>query len=419
MTDKHKRIAMLSTHGYFDPIPVLGQTDTGGQVIYVLELSKAFSHMGYKVDIYTRWFDVSKKQVDPVPGFQDVRVIRIPAGSWEFVPKEEIYPLLPELSRNIISYMVENDLEYELFHGHYVDAGLITLDVAGYFHKPSFFTAHSLGAWKREQMGGDPEEMDMKFNFRHRISEETRVFNTVNANTVTSILQEEKLREQYGFIKPNVEVIPPGVNIHRFKPLQEGEEPMKTDLPERYIYCLSRIDTNKGHDILLHAFSRVLKEVPDAHLVIGGGSVDPKPREKEVFDMIHGLINLYGMKDHIRFVRHVSEKYMRPYYQNASLFVMPSIFEPFGMTCQEAMACGVPVVASRYGGIRTVLTNNKDGILIDPKDQDEFVRVMVRLLTDEAWRKEIGKAASELARGRFSWEAIARQHLDFYSRYSA
>ena len=52
MKNKFKRIAMLSTHGYFDPIPVLGQTDTGGQVVYVLELAKAISKLGIKVDIY-------------------------------------------------------------------------------------------------------------------------------------------------------------------------------------------------------------------------------------------------------------------------------------------------------------------------------------------------------------------------------
>lgn len=417
MTGKTKRIAMLSTHGYFDPVPVLGQTDTGGQVIYVLELSKAFSRMGYKVDIYTRWFDKGRKQVVAVPGADEVRLIRIPAGPWKFIPKEQIYPILPELTQNIIRYIVDNGLDYDLFHGHYVDAGLVMLELSDHFGKPSFFTAHSLGAWKREQMGGDPAEMDREFNFTHRISEETRIFRSVAANTVTSVLQEEKLRTLYDFSGDNVEVIPPGVNIHRFKPLAGGEEPYRTDLPEKYIYCLSRIDTNKGHDLLLHAFHRVLQRVPDAHLVIGGGSKDMMPREKEVFDMMHRLIDEYQLEGRIRFVGHVAAHLLIPYYQNAGLFVMPSIFEPFGMTSQEAMACATPVVASRYGGIRTVLTHGKDGILIDPKDIDEFTDVMVRLLTDRAWRDQIGRAGCELARATFSWEAMAERHIDLYSRY--
>ena len=152
-------ICMLSTHGYVDPVPQLGRTDTGGQVVYVLELSKALASRGIKVDVYTRGFDPSKKQVDPVPDRPDVRVIRIPAGSSEFIPKEGIYDVLPELTDNMVGFIRENDLSYDLFHGHYVDAGIVALKVAAAFAKPAFFTAHSLGAWKRAQMGGDPEEM--------------------------------------------------------------------------------------------------------------------------------------------------------------------------------------------------------------------------------------------------------------------
>jgi len=92
---KIKSIAMLSTHGYFDPVPTLGRTDTGGQVVYVLELAKALAKAGIKVDIYTRRFNESQLQVDPVPGPPDVRVIRIHSGPWEFIPKEFIYEHLP------------------------------------------------------------------------------------------------------------------------------------------------------------------------------------------------------------------------------------------------------------------------------------------------------------------------------------
>ena len=100
---KIKHIAMLSTHGYFDPVPQLGRTDTGGQVVYVLELAKALTKAGYQTDIYTRWFDQSQTQVDPVPDMPEVRVIRIPAGPWEFIPKEFIYDVLPELAQNMVN----------------------------------------------------------------------------------------------------------------------------------------------------------------------------------------------------------------------------------------------------------------------------------------------------------------------------
>lgn len=417
MGKEMKRIAMLSTHGYFDPVPVLGRTDTGGQVVYVLELAKAISKTGIKVDIYTRWFDPEQLQIDPVPDCPDVNIIRIQAGPWEFIPKEKIYDVLPELSQNMIRFIKEKGWEYDLFHGHYVDAGIVTLDVAAAFNKPSFFTAHSLGAWKRDQMGGDPLEMEKKFNFQHRITEELRIFREVNAQTVTSIIQLEKINELYNFYADNIGDIPPGVDVHTFKPLKEGEKPVSVDLPKKYIYCISRIDSNKGHDFLLWAFDQIKNEVDDVDLVIGGGSPNPKTTELEVFDVMHGIIDECGMKDRVHFLGYVPDEMMAPYYRHAQLFVLPSLFEPFGMTTQEAMACGVPVVASKFGGIRAVIKNGNDGMLVDPSDPKEFGSVMMKVLLDEDLRKNLGKEAYNTVQREFSWEAIARRFLDFYGDY--
>ena len=290
-THSLKRICMLSTHGYFDPVPQLGRTDTGGQVVYVLQLARALTTNGIKVDIYTRWFDRDKPQIDPVPDNADVRIIRIPAGLWEFIPKEEIYDVLPELATNMTSFIRKCSLDYDLFHGHYVDAGIVTLDVAKAFNRPTFFTAHSLGAWKKEQMGGNPAEMEKKFRFSHRIAEENRIFRSVVAQTVTTEVQKKKLAELYGFTSEDVAVISPGVDIHHFRPLKSGEARMDIGLPERYILCLSRIDSNKGHDLLLNAFELVCKSVPDIHLVVGGGSTSKAgPTELEVLANMKRII---------------------------------------------------------------------------------------------------------------------------------
>ena len=218
-----KSIAMLSTHGYVDPVPQLGSTDTGGQVVYVLELAKALSTLGISVDIYTRWFDEGRQQVDPLAGYPDVRVVRIAAGAWEFIPKEEIYDILPELADNMVSFIRDKGLDYDLYHGHYVDAGDVTLDVAARMERPAFFTAHSIGAWKKEQMGGDPAEMEEKFNFERRIADELHIFERVKAQTVTTDLQREKIEDLYGFVAENIVTIPPGVDVHTFRPLDPGE----------------------------------------------------------------------------------------------------------------------------------------------------------------------------------------------------
>jgi len=417
MNKKFSRIAMLSTHGYFDPIPQLGRTDTGGQVVYVLELAKAISKLGIKVDIYTRWFDKTLKQIDPVPGYPDVNVIRIHSGPWEFIPKEYIYEVLPELIENMKLFIEENNFEYDLYHGHYVDAGIVTIAVAKAFDKPAYFTAHSLGAWKRDQMGGDPDEMEKKFNFNHRIADEIRIFKAVNAQTVTSILQLEKLEKLYDFYADNIVDIPPGVDIHTYHLPSEEDKKKKTDLPEKYIFCISRIDTNKGHDFLLNAFDFVRKEIKDVDLVIGGGSPNPKQREIGLYDKMRKIINEKGMEDRVRLIGYVPDELMPTYYQQSEMFVLPSLFEPFGMTTQEAMACGRPVVASMFGGIRNVIINGENGILVDPSKPHEFADAILKLIKNKYLSEKIGMQAYKTCQEEFSWEAIADRFLNFYLEF--
>ncbi len=417
MKEDIKSIAMLSTHGYFDPVPQLGRTDTGGQVVYVLELAKAISKLGIKVDIYSRWFDQTAQQVDPVPDYPNVNIIRIKAGPWEFIPKEFIYDVLPELSTNMIKFIKQNKLSYDLYHGHYIDAGIVTVDVAKAFGKPSFFTAHSIGAWKKDQMGGDPAEMEKKFNFKHRIAEELRIFKAVNAQTVTSIVQLEKLEELYNYKASNIADIPPGVDIHTYHLPSKKDLKQKTSLPKKYVFCISRIDTNKGHDFLLHAFDLVRKRIPDVDLVIGGGSPNPKQREIDLYQKMKDIIKEKGMDGRVQLIGYVPDEMMPIYYQQSEMFVLPSLFEPFGMTTQEAMACGKAVIASKFGGIRNVIEDGTNGLLVDPSNAEEFANAMIKLIEDPEKAETIGANAYQTVQDHFSWEAIAHRFIDFFKTY--
>ncbi|MCK5339215.1 MAG: glycosyltransferase family 4 protein, partial [Bacteroidales bacterium] len=161
----------------------------------------------------------------------------------------------------------------------------------------------------------------------------------------------------------------------------------------------------------------VRKEMPDVDLVNGGGSPNPKPRELGVFATMDKIIQEAGMQDRVTRIGYVPNDMMRPYYQQAELFVMPSLFEPFGMTSQEAMACGTPVVASKFGGIRNTIENGYNGFLVDPSDPQEFAEAILVLLRDGEKCKEIGHNAYKVILEEYSWEAIARRHLEFYNNY--
>ena len=217
-----KSICFLSIHGFFDYPPELGKPDTGGQVMYVIQLALALASNQINVDIYTRWFENTKPQIVNINS--NVRIIRIPAGGWEFIPKESIYAILPEFTTNMIKYMNSNGLSYDIVHGHYVDAGIVSVDLAQYFQKPVFFTSHSLGAWKQQNLHGSTEELDLLFNFSHRIKKETSILHTINGYIATTVGEISKLQELYSYSGKNIIHIPPGIEISRFRPLGNGEK---------------------------------------------------------------------------------------------------------------------------------------------------------------------------------------------------
>ena len=98
------------------------------------------------------------------------------------------------------------------------------------------------------------------------------------------------------------------------------------------------------------------------------------------------------------------------------MFVLPSIFEPFGMTALEAMACGKTVIASKSGGIRDVISSGANGLLVDPGNTREFADAMIAILNDPIKADQIGKQGRKTVEEHFSWDAIAELHLAFYER---
>ena len=415
-----KKIAMISVHGYLDPIPQLGRVDTGGQILYVIEVAKELSSIfNIQVDIFTRWFDKSKKQVESIPNYENVSVIRIPAGEWKFIPKEEIYPILPELAQNLYKYIKYEKLQYDLIHSHYIDAGIVSIDVAKELNIPCFFTPHSLGGWKRAQLDEHMSEniSPMNSNIDKRIAEETRVFNSVKAYTLTTFLQKEKLAKYYDITNQDCEIIPRGVDIEFFHPNHGDNGNSNTLISKEYLFTLGRIDKAKGHFLLLKAFDILRKDYPELKLIIGGGSSNPEPTEERIIESMRRLIEKRDMKGSVHIIGYVPRNIVVSYYQNATAYILPSVFDSFGITVLEAMACATPVIVSKYAGITNVLKDNKNALIIDPENSQEFSDKIYEVLKNNHLRNKLGKNGRLLTEKEFSWESVAKKHIDFYNKY--
>jgi mannosylfructose-phosphate synthase len=406
------RLGMFSVHGYVDAEPRLGATDTGGQVTYVLELSKALASLGVAVDLYTRRFEGRAAEEAVAEG---VRIVRIPGGPDEFIIKEEMLPYWPEFADNCERRIKEEGLSYQLLHSHYWDAGYVCRLLAPRLEQKFVHTSHSLGAWKRERMDGDAAEMERVYHFEERIAEERRVFAAAAGITVTNRASVEKYKEFYGFESENMVVIPPGVNTARFNPADDGRAVAGTERP--YVFSLSRIDANKGLDYLINAFARAA-EGSDLALVIGGGSAEPEERERRVLEELKDLAAARGVEGRVAFAGYVTDEDLPYFYRRARAFVLPSKFEPFGMTALEAMACGTPVVATNLGGLARYLKDGRDAILVNPSDEEALASAMMRAATDEELAAKLVAAGLKTIAREFTWEGIAKKHIAFYEKFT-
>jgi len=414
-----KRILMVSTHGYFEKSPNFGLADTGGQIVFVIELSKALGKRGYKVDILTRQFE-DFPQIDPIN--EDVQIVRIPCGGRDFIPKEYLVKDLPELIDGFTKYCQNNSLEYEFVDSHYWDAGFAGMELARRFGVPHMFTPHSLGIWKQRNMheaavkegkNVDEEEIERVFNYRERNDTERRIMQGATKVLATTPEQQEIVLHDYGIPENKIAVIPPGFDIGKFRPLDKADLQKLTEgrkLPARFVLSVGRIASNKAYDLLVKAMKPVVDKVPDANLVFAIGSATPTDDEQRQKRELQEIASSLGIQDKVLMYDHVKE--LESFYNAAEVYVMPSVYEPFGMVAIEAMACGTPAVVTDKSGLKFFLQDGTDALIVDPMDTQAMASAITSLLQDKQLRSSIASKGHETAVAGFTWENIVQKTLD-------
>lgn len=407
------RIAMISTHGYVAAVPPLGAADTGGQVVYVIELSKKLAELGYLVDVWTRRFD-DQPEIDVVS--DSVRVIRVPCGGEEFIPKEYLYQKLPEWSENALRYIDRHKLRYHFINSHYWDAGLAGQHLSDVLGIPHVHTPHSLGAWKRKQMEddfpGDSESFEKKYNFRGRIHFEGIIYQQCDLLVATTPIQREALLKYYGIAKEKCQMIPPGYDDNRFFPVSGASRKsirQRLNFKGRVVLGIGRLALNKGYDLLINAFQIVLERVPEAvlHLAVGGMVLDEA--EEKLLAELKGQVAALGLEGHVVFTGFVPDDELPDYYRAADVFVLSSRYEPFGMTAIEAMASGTPTVVTTNGGLYRAISYGRHALYADPFDEVDLGITIYKTLAHRRLKDRLSRMGAHKARSLFTWTGIAQQ----------
>lgn len=197
-------------------------------------------------------------------------------------------------------------------------------------------------------------------------------------------------------------VIPNGVDTERFKP------PKKEPTTPTILF-IGRLVYRKGVHVLLKAFSLVVREEPDAKLVIAGKGY--------MMSILKTLAAKYGIRDKVVFKGYVVEESKIELYRRSSIVVVPSIFgESFGIVAIEAMASGRPVIASSVGGLQEIVSDGKDGFLVRPNSFKELAEKITILLQDKDLHKRMAVHARAKAENMYSWKRITGLILGEYLR---
>lgn len=184
------------------------------------------------------------------------------------------------------------------------------------------------------------------------------------------------------------------------------------------VLYVGRLIPIKGVHLLLAAWRKVIRNHPDAVLVVAGSAFYGSNRLTPYVRRLHRMGN--RMPKHVRFLSYVPHSRLADWFRAADVAVVPSVGkEAFGLVNVEAMACGVPVVASRIGGIREIVDDGENGYLIAPGMlAKRLPRLISRLLSDEDLRRRLGGNGAERVRQSFTWAHTAERQLALYRGYS-
>lgn len=413
-----KRILMISTHGYFKAEPSFSSPDTGGQVAYVIELSLALAKFGYKVDILTRQLQ-DFPQIEEVN--EEVRIIRIPCGGRDFIPKEYLVNYLPELVDGFVTYCGDNGLKYEFVDSHYWDAGFVGMEIARIFDVPHIFTPHSIGTWKKMEMERaaleqgitlNEGELERQNNFNQRIETEKVIMNQVNKVVATTLPQKDIICDRYDISGKKLAIITPGFDPDKYRRMEEHSLKKaieKHRLPPRFVLAVGRITPYKGYDLLLQAMKCVVKAMPDIKLLLRIGSQQPSQSEGQIRNELLQATKDLDLMDNVLFYDYIEE--IEVLYNAAEVLVLPSTYEPFGMVAIEAMACGTPTVLSTKGGLKYLLQDRQEALFVDPVDTQALAEAILNLLGDRTRHDEISRNGCSKVHSRFTWDMIAKRIL--------
>jgi glycosyltransferase involved in cell wall biosynthesis len=236
-----------------------------------------------------------------------------------------------------------------------------------------------------------------------------RTLQTADAVVVPSYAYKGKIVKMH--VNPDkIQVIPYAIDTEKFK-TKTGIEAFKARYHcqnARIILSVGRLNYQKGFQYLIQAMPAVLKQVPNAKLVIVG--------EGEQLALLRQLSGSLGVSESVIFTGALSQDEIPSAYSAADVFVLPSLFESFGISLIEAQAAGKPVICTRVGGAPEALVEGKTGFLVEPRNVRQLEASIINVLSDSDLARKMGEKGKKYVEARFSIPNNVKSIVDAYKK---
>ncbi len=295
----------------------------------------------------------------------------------------------------------------QLVHSHTWYANLAGHLAAMLYDIPHVVTMHSLEVlrpWKAEQLGGG-----------YAVSSWCERVSATSAAAVVAVSEGMRadILKAYPEISPErVLVIRNGIDTSEYRPDPNTDVLQRygIDQARPYVIFVGRITRQKGVPVLLRA---AFSLIPEAQLVLLAGAADTPEQLAEVTELVDGL---RATRSGVCWIPEMLPKpEVIQLLTHATVFAIPSIYEPLGIVNLEAMACGTAVVGSRTGGIPEVVAEGETGLLVPPGEPEPLADALNVLLRDPERARAMGQAGRKRAVAEFGWPAIAAQTAELYA----
>lgn len=390
-------IAMLSIHT--SPLDSPGRTkDAGGMNVYIRALATELGCDGHTVDIFTRRTDEHTPQI--VQLTPHVRVIHIQAGPPQLISKDSLYPYMSSFATSVASFARRESRTYDILHSHYWLSGVVAAQLSQRWDVPHVMMFHTLARLKQT---ANPNEQESQ----QRLDMEQSLLQSVDCVIAATADERIQMMRYCGVGASRIQVIPCGVDLELFVPYdrQLMRERFGLEQQRPVLLFAGRLDPFKGPDVLLRAAALMEQ---DAQLVIVGGSLSD---DKDVQNLRTLAIDL-GIEQRVRFLGAQPQEVLPQLYSAADVTVVPSYHESFGLVAVESLACGTPVVATRAGGLMTIVHNDENGYLV-PRCSGFFAERLDAILRNPDIQ---GRMHAEARRSvsHFSWQSVALHVSEVY-----